>query len=365
MGALSDPREGLLWFEQCLAAGVADAPAPLRAQALGATSSLAYLLGDLDPALDAGLEALALCHEIENSRGIGSVLTQLAMITRDFGHYAEAESYSDEAVAVGRRTGFAPLLGGALMIKSFIAFDHGDFDSARVGLPRGTRITRPPATSQRRQKSSWSSACTAFAEGGHVAAGNWFQEAADIRATASQDPAVGLAVTALALGDHARAREIREEALELIRDTGRGPPRKRPGTTCSPTSRSEKATSTRPTAFSAVASSYTNSTGRDPGSPRLAGFARIALARGDPERCRRAPRRQRRNARTTRNQCHPARVAPTSRHHCRRARGPRRRRVLPRLVRRARSVARSKPSTTPSGKQPLAGLSGQPDDTQP
>src|SRR6185503_13566570 len=85
MGALSGPREGLRWFEQCLAAGVTDAPAALRARALGATSSLALLLGDLNPALDAGLEALDLFREIQNSQGIGSVLTALAMITRGFG----------------------------------------------------------------------------------------------------------------------------------------------------------------------------------------------------------------------------------------------------------------------------------------
>ncbi len=284
MGVLSGPREGLLWFEQCLAAGVADAPAALRARALGATSSLAFLLGDLNPALDAGLEALALFREIENSQGIGHVLTELAMITRGFGRYAEAESYSDEAVAVCRRTGLAPLLGGALMIKSFTAFDRGDFDSARVACHEvlASRDRQLPVNVA---EVLVVLGLTVFAEGGHVAAGNCFQEAADIRATASQDPAVGLAATALALGDNARAREIREEALELIRDTGRG--------------------STQEVSWHDLLANIALGEGdldqadrllrgglelhelnrpRSWVPARLAGFARIALARGDPER---------------------------------------------------------------------------------
>jgi non-specific serine/threonine protein kinase len=284
MGALSGPREGLRWFEQCLAAGVTDAPAALRARALGATSSLALVLGDLNPALDAGLEALDLFREIQNSQGIGSVLTALAMITRGFGRYAEAESYSDEAVAVCRRTGSAPLLGSALMIKSFTAFDRGDFDSARAACHEvlASRDRQLPVNVA---EVLVVLGLTAFAEGGHVAAGKWFQEAAEIRATASQDAAVGLAATALALGDHARAREIREEALELIRDTGRG--------------------STQEVSWHDLLANIALGEGdldqadrllrgglelHELNSPRswiparVAGFARIALARGDPER---------------------------------------------------------------------------------
>jgi predicted ATPase/class 3 adenylate cyclase len=225
IGRLSNNREGLLWLEQCFAAGVADAPAPLRAQALGATSYLAYSLGDGDRALDAALDALSLHRELGSARGLGLILNQLSMITRALGRYREAESYSEEAVAVGRQTGFAPQLGGALMTKAFIALDCGDFDGARAACHEvlASRDRQPPITVV---EVLGSLGCTAFAEGDYVVARTWFQEAADIESmtgvSATQGTGRGRASTALALGDHVRARRIREETLELIGDTSRG-----------------------------------------------------------------------------------------------------------------------------------------------
>jgi non-specific serine/threonine protein kinase len=152
------------------------------------------------------------------------VLNQLALITRVLGRLAEAESYSDEAIAVGRQSGFVPQLGGALRIKGFIAFERGDFDTARAACHE-VLASRDRQVPVNLAIALWVLGLVAFAEGEYVAADNWFEEAADTASavSGSEDFVDGLTATALALGDYPRARHICEEALESIRDTGRKP----------------------------------------------------------------------------------------------------------------------------------------------
>jgi predicted ATPase/class 3 adenylate cyclase len=226
MGAPKNNREGLLWLDQCLAAA-SDVPDALRARALGATCSLTYFLYDYERALDAGRAALALYREIGNTRAIALVLSMLALVARGLERRADAESYSDEAVTVARQSGFDPVLGGALVARMFTAEDRGDRESAEAACHEVL------ASRDRQLPVNVALVLTglgyiSFAEGQYFAAANWFQESADIAATTGasttfDDPARGLAAVAVALGDFAQARQIREQTLDQLREIGRAP----------------------------------------------------------------------------------------------------------------------------------------------
>jgi tetratricopeptide (TPR) repeat protein len=218
-------REGLLWLDQSLAVATDDAPVRLRARAQGAILACARAVGELQRAMEAGEAALTLYRDLNEPRALGLVLGSLAMAARDLGRRAEARAYVDEAIQVSRGAGFAPALGSALFAKGVFALEHGDFQAARAAgeevLEHRNRHTPDILLGALALLGG-----VALAEGQYSTAITRPEEGAQLQELASGsstwgDPAHGLAIAALAMGDLTRARDICARGLEFVRDNSR------------------------------------------------------------------------------------------------------------------------------------------------
>jgi tetratricopeptide (TPR) repeat protein len=285
-------REGLSWLDQCLVVCGDDAPVRLRARAQGTILACARAVGELHRALAAGEAALMLYRDLDEPRALGLVLGSLAMVTRDLGRRAEAQAYVDEAIQVSRDSDFAPALGSALFVTGVFALERGDFPAARAAL-EDVLEHRDRHTPAILQGSLGLLGAVALAEGHFSDAVTWFDEAAQAQELATGtsawgDPAHGLAVAAIALGDFPRARDTCEKGLDFLRDNGGYSVAEAFGLTGLGQVALYTGDLERADACHRRALELLERSGRQLNVPeQLAAFARIALARGDADRAAR------------------------------------------------------------------------------
>jgi predicted ATPase len=281
-------HEALVLLDQCLS-DTGDAPAILRARALSITVVVARNAGELHRSFIAGQEAVALYRELGDTRGLALVLGQLGFTARDLGRNAEGEAYADEAIEVSRESGFTPGLGSGLQAKAVIAYERGDLEGSRSAsaeiLASRDRFLPAIVASGLNLRG-----VVAIAGGDYAAAIPWFQEAAQVQerntgSSAMGDAAHGLAVAALALEDAPAARGIWERALEYVNEERSGPV---PEAIClaglGDVALHEGNVDQAETNYRR-ALELLEQVGRRHNVPvHLARVARVALARGDPER---------------------------------------------------------------------------------
>jgi tetratricopeptide (TPR) repeat protein len=175
--------EGFRWLENALAAGT-DAPTRIRANALRAAGNLVPV-ADYQQARVRYEEALSLYRALEDSRGIGSCLNNLANLAvegdRD---YASGRALYEEAITLARARGDTQSEAKYLTNLGLTHMHSGDLALARSSLETAAALSR---------------------EGGYAITG-WVL--------------ASLGMVAMRQGDFAQARASLHESLILGRDYG-------------------------------------------------------------------------------------------------------------------------------------------------
>jgi predicted ATPase/class 3 adenylate cyclase len=125
--------EGRDWLEQLLEAETA-APALLRARALSAAGTLAWLCGDYERAGQFHRHGLAGYAEAGDKRGVALSLSNLGMLLVEQGacEYAEARTLIEQALALQRELGDSSGMAGTLSNLGHLLQLQGDPAAARA-----------------------------------------------------------------------------------------------------------------------------------------------------------------------------------------------------------------------------------------
>jgi tetratricopeptide (TPR) repeat protein len=215
--------EGRGWLAALLARRDA-APPAVRARALLAAGSLAWLQGDLASAPALLEESVECSQQAGDQWGLGVALTFLGGVTMAHGEPMRAQALIEEAVVHSHEAGESWALGSALFGQAMVAGAQGNGEAARQLLEKSIALLRSVGERWMLSLALSSAGELAVAQEDYEAAGDYFEEAA---ATAREiDSAVaslagsGAGAVALLRGDYARAAAVFAVALAEVRDVG-------------------------------------------------------------------------------------------------------------------------------------------------
>jgi predicted ATPase/DNA-binding CsgD family transcriptional regulator len=133
--------EGRSWLDRAVAACEA-APLPLRAAVLREASWFARHLGELDRAEALGNRALALSREAGDPTGIAHALTSLGWIAEYQCRFAQARTFHEEALEVGRSLEDRSWVAWSMRNVGMQAFRLGDIEVAERWLNEAIALFR-------------------------------------------------------------------------------------------------------------------------------------------------------------------------------------------------------------------------------
>jgi non-specific serine/threonine protein kinase len=137
----SDLTEGRTWLERALS-GAADAPLPLRAEALYGLGVFAIRQGDYAAGDAAFEESLTLWRALGDEQGIARSLTFVGEVALRRGELARARALLDESLALYRALDDRPGIARALNLAGLVARDAGDYGQARALLEESLALMR-------------------------------------------------------------------------------------------------------------------------------------------------------------------------------------------------------------------------------
>jgi predicted ATPase len=134
--------EALHWLRTATERG-RDADPGLRARALGALTQIASLALDLDLAVAAGTEALAVLRQLGDTEGIVMTLTSLGSSATLIGEPGADRPFLQEAIALAEETGDQRALAYALAVRGRAAtMSPADRPAGREALHRSIELAR-------------------------------------------------------------------------------------------------------------------------------------------------------------------------------------------------------------------------------
>jgi predicted ATPase/class 3 adenylate cyclase len=221
--------EGRRWLEALLGGRAAQEPsvaaAAVRAKALNAAGSLAWVQSDYVRATVLHEESLALYRDLGDRSGIATALNNLGNVAWAHGDYAGATVLYEESLTLRRDLGDTWGSGAALNNLGSVAQAQGDYARATV--------LHEESLALRRDLSDTWGIVTALNNLGHVArAQGAYARARELYAESLPlgrqlghmggiaNALSGLGRVAMAQDDYARARELYAESLPLFRAQG-------------------------------------------------------------------------------------------------------------------------------------------------
>lgn len=219
-GHLSEGRD---WLDQALSAS-ADTSRTLRAKALRGAGWLAALAGDLDGALAAGKESLALARQVGDTRGAARALYLLGASV-GLQDTVAARPLFQESVALARQAGDKWCLAGALGQLGFTECFHGDYAAARPPLEECLVVARDAYDKQGLRIGLIGLGWVALWERDHGSAEALLAEGLAVARELGDLLWTGVALVFLGelariRGERRRARALAEEGLALVRESG-------------------------------------------------------------------------------------------------------------------------------------------------
>lgn len=133
--------EGRKWVETGLRAD-ADAPPPLRAEALNGAGRLAVAQGDFESARTFFEQSLALRRRLDDGRGAAGLLYQLGFVLTSVGDYRRAAPLYEESLALCRELDDPLGVGRAASGLAALAWYGDDYDTAALHYEEALRIFR-------------------------------------------------------------------------------------------------------------------------------------------------------------------------------------------------------------------------------
>jgi len=176
--------EGRGWLEDILARS-GETPGAVRVKVLRGAGGLAWWQGDYERATALFEEALALCRDEGDRRGIAAVLNDLGLVAREQGDYGRATALTEEALALSRELGHSHGIANTLIGLGSLAEKQGGYGRATALLGEALALCRGLG---------------------------------DRRGVAESLNCLGR--VASSQRDHGRATALHEEALALFRDLG-------------------------------------------------------------------------------------------------------------------------------------------------
>jgi predicted ATPase/DNA-binding CsgD family transcriptional regulator len=209
-------REAHVFLERALASGEGES-APLRARVLQAAAWIAISRGDHERAEVLAKQSLALCRELDETRGIAhslfllgrvawamgkttealsiseerlrlirriggpgevaDALVHLAYQLSTHGEYTRGETLFEEALGLFRKVGNELMIGGTLIQSAFtLWFAQGDVATIRQRLQEGQALIKKVGSRHWSAMSSWVAALVALRESETVKAASLIQE---------------------------------------------------------------------------------------------------------------------------------------------------------------------------------------------
>lgn len=138
---LGEFAEGRRWSDAALAVP-GEAPASLRAKALGASSALAFRQADHARMAELAAEALELAHQSDDPMDLRNALTVKAMVAMCQGRYEEALEPYREGLAICCRLGLTWQLGTSYLNLGTALLHARRVDDAVASLDAGLRVFR-------------------------------------------------------------------------------------------------------------------------------------------------------------------------------------------------------------------------------
>jgi tetratricopeptide (TPR) repeat protein len=133
--------EGRIFLERALA-GSGGATASLRAKALGAAADMALDQGDFERGEVLCQESLALCRELEDTRGIAFSLFLLGSIAWNNGNPVAARSLMEDALALRREVGDKYDVAKSLCYLALLTGSQGEYSKGRALVEEGLALFR-------------------------------------------------------------------------------------------------------------------------------------------------------------------------------------------------------------------------------
>jgi predicted ATPase/DNA-binding winged helix-turn-helix (wHTH) protein len=107
-------------------------PGLVRAKALSAAGSLAYLQGDYSASRAFHAKSLAIARELGDRPGIAKSLHALALLLAEQGDYSSARTLYEQSLEIARESGDRWAISASLSNLGILAGDQGDFLAARA-----------------------------------------------------------------------------------------------------------------------------------------------------------------------------------------------------------------------------------------
>jgi predicted ATPase/DNA-binding SARP family transcriptional activator len=203
--------EGRAWLEEALSLDAEQAP-DLRAKALGASSVLARMQGDLALAHRRAQEALAASRKLGDLDGVAKALSDLAAVAVGQHQYGRAAALHDESIALARETGGAQL-GISLTNRADLALNQADYHRAIELSKESVDLFRAGGSREGEAVALFNWASAALRQGETSQAFAPFVRSLALSADIGYDQYIaysleGLAAIFAGLGDHATATRL-------------------------------------------------------------------------------------------------------------------------------------------------------------
>jgi predicted ATPase/DNA-binding XRE family transcriptional regulator len=217
--------EGRAWLESLLTLDTPPRPTPGRAAALTALGGYNRGLSNFEVGRSQLDESLAIWRALNDVRGMGRALVELAVIVAAQGDAARARSLNDEALALARAAGDRSYVALALHSLGILAGQEGDEATARSRLAESRGVWHELGASGMLSLASNSLGDLARSRGRFAEAAAYYRESLGLAegAATRQMRAVyrhNLGHATHRLGDRDQARTLFAEALSRFRELG-------------------------------------------------------------------------------------------------------------------------------------------------
>jgi predicted ATPase/Tfp pilus assembly protein PilF len=218
--------EGRRWLNETLAHGNrCDAPAPLRARALGRAGGLARSQSDYPQARKLLEESLSLYRELDDKDGVATALNNLANVALEQGDYHRAVSLWEESLSLSRESGNKQGTSATLNNLGQVAALLDDYARASLLLEESLALSRGLGNKDGVAATLNNLGAVAAYQGDFARGGALLEESVALfqelgNKQGSADSLGELGRMAYRQGKYKRAAALHQKSLQLSQDLG-------------------------------------------------------------------------------------------------------------------------------------------------